>query len=550
MRKAFLQLFISACTVNAVLCQVPKPTAYFTESDLVVNLNGSGPLPATFNPLDAGQYKVYLLHDQDTPDVGATEITNHVIAYCQECLTFSEFNQEVRLRLKGEARTSLIPGNTYFVQIANYPTTSHKGLTAKTEIAVQLLGSADINHPQESLQIASPIPLSILGKPLAKNSAIEVQRTRKKVKNDDLVDVHEKLKGSISDITDNVYSVSLCNTLDENTVNEVSIPGLVDRNNRQVKSKGTIEIAGAPVDEKDAYINLSLASTAAVHQAPVFTLAGTFAPLHRLTSPVGIWGFIWDPAIKVDVGLRSTKAANSVYFTNTFRHSFPFAVSGTPSPGNKIPTFFKSRHSGLLDLSDIVLGLGLPKFEVDRDFHRLNAVAQLRTDFGFYRWKQSIADQRRYLAIDLNDKKAANQVAGVAFGLSAIPYAMLEIGGHIVNETVTNTKVSGHPFVVVPGHPILRGYAGINLELDIYRFAFTLDEALLGLAHKEIIGYTTSSGVATREVEGIQHHAKASFDLAIDPGRHYHFTVGYENGRSAPNFEYLNKVDTGLKVLF
>jgi hypothetical protein len=73
---------------------------------------------------------------------------------------------------------------------------------------------------------------------------------------------------------------------------------------------------------------------------------------------------------------------------------------------------------------------------------------------------------------------------------------------------------------------------------------------MIELALPEMIGFTTSSGVAFRRLSGIQPHTKASIDFSFDPAKHYSWNVTYENGRAAPNFEYLNKVSSGIKVIY
>jgi hypothetical protein len=78
----------------------------------------------------------------------------------------------------------------------------------------------------------------------------------------------------------------------------------------------------------------------------------------------------------------------------------------------------------------------------------------------------------------------------------------------------------------------------------------TLDESVVYLATREQIGYTTDDGVFLRSIRGVHPHFKTSVDLAFDPAKHYSLTFAYENGRLAPNFEYLNKFTSGIKVKY
>ena len=102
----------------------------------------------------------------------------------------------------------------------------------------------------------------------------------------------------------------------------------------------------------------------------------------------------------------------------------------------------------------------------------------------------------------------------------------------------------------VPAHGIFRVYTGATTEFDYKWASLRLDASMIEIARPEIIGYTTTTGVALRHVSGIQPHFKTTFDWKLDPAGHYSWNITFENGRSAPNFEYLNKVSSGIKLLY
>ena len=62
--------------------------------------------------------------------------------------------------------------------------------------------------------------------------------------------------------------------------------------------------------------------------------------------------------------------------------------------------------------------------------------------------------------------------------------------------------------------------------------------------------YKTSAGLGMRNVRGWQPHSKVTISYALDPGKHYALTGTYEDGRTPPNLEYLDKVTFGLKFVF
>jgi hypothetical protein len=137
-------------------------------------------------------------------------------------------------------------------------------------------------------------------------------------------------------------------------------------------------------------------------------------------------------------------------------------------------------------------------------------------------------------------------------GLKLIPSLSFDFGGHVNNETVTNAKKKAS--VLIPRHGIFRitpGFTGVfEWRTFMIPTTLTLDESVIYMAKPEQIGFTTDSGVGLRSIRGWQPHFSTSFDFALDPGRHYSFNITYENGRSAPNFEYLNKLTAGIKVKF
>jgi hypothetical protein len=186
-------------------------------------------------------------------------------------------------------------------------------------------------------------------------------------------------------------------------------------------------------------------------------------------------------------------------------------------------------------------------------------LAEARFDFDFYRWHGSVSERRKLILADLKTctsgnakckqiNSEADYLDGPDFGFSVVPYLELDGGAHANNETVSNTKPVASE--TVPRHGIFRLYAGSTAEVDYRWLTVKLDGALIEVARPEIIGYTTTAGVALRHVSGIQPHFKASVDWRLDPASHYSLNITYENGRAAPNFEYLNKVTSGIKLIY
>jgi hypothetical protein len=344
---------------------------------------------------------------------------------------------------------------------------------------------------------------------------------------------------------------------------------LLDAWMRPVKTEGKLKMPDIPKTDDDAKITGNLSMQAAVHQAAVFQLTGKFSPLTRdyfsLKSESGDpknrpnYPDYWDPSLTVDVGLRSTKSANSIIATGLFRHWIDGKnCAGKAKPNAVLVAYQKWDNSDPTCLGDVRFAVG-PRFETDRNFNRLNALGEARFDFDFYRWHGTVSDQRKLILNDIKNchteislcKKVTAEsdfLEGPDFGFSFVPYLEFDGGGHVNNETVTNSKPVASE--LVPRHGIFRIYAGGVAEVDYKRVTLKLDGVMIEMALPETIGFTTSSGVALRRVSGIQPHTKSSMDVSFDPAKHYSWNVTYENGRSAPNFEYLNKFSSGIKVVY
>src|ERR1035438_1242856 len=71
----------------------------------------------------------------------------------------------------------------------------------------------------------------------------------------------------------------------------------------RIPAEGKIQLDSAPSNESDAYVLIKANAVAAVHQAPVFTLTGSIAPLHPAAN-ARYWGPVQiDPSVVFDVGL-------------------------------------------------------------------------------------------------------------------------------------------------------------------------------------------------------------------------------------------------------
>lgn len=383
----------------------------------------------------------------------------------------------------------------------------------------------------------------------------------------------QKIKASALKITDRRYVLDLRGELVEGTEHFLTIEqGITGASGRPVVAEGKVKLPAIPTKPEKLRYNISVASNAAVHQRPIFELAAKLNPYHPDLRPRPAFGteWLWEPTASIDVGLRSTKSANSVILAPlNFSRSFTLLPASTAPPAGPAPelrapgaapvtppSVTKQAYANWLSTpwhrpSDVKLTLG-PKAEFDRTFKRKNLLGSVRLDLNFHRWLASIERKRNLIKNSFDENVGAN--ARLNFGLSVVPFAAFDFGGHVNTETVTKKVKGVEQSVVVPKHKIFRSYLGFVSTIEVPEFAMpltlTIEESLVHLGTTEIIGFTTDDGAFLKPLRGFHHLGKASLLFALDPSKHYNFELKYENGRQAPNLEYLNKMTAGIKILY
>jgi hypothetical protein len=370
----------------------------------------------------------------------------------------------------------------------------------------------------------------------SQGSTVEVDRKRATGK-EQVAAAPEKIPARVARIDSDGLVLDLSKPLPPGS-SSLSVGGLTDSAGNAVSGQGKIDVAAAPANEADAYILGKVGANAAVHQLPVFTFSGSIAPFHPPLRAVFLGPVRFDPSTTVDVGLRSTKAANSVLVPAPFMRAVIF---GLPNPKEDDgPQQFRKVNPFAMQFA-----FG-PRLETDRDFQRLNTL-------GEFRWELYVPG----LSKDMTSKKARISVAHPEYrdflelpirGYTLAPYFQLDGGAHVNQEIVTNSKAKQS--VVVPSHSIMRAYVGLKGSFQFWLASIDLDCYYVNMLDRETIGYTTATNALVRRVDGWQPHTKASVSIFLSPAKHVAFTTTFENGRSAPNFEYLNKVDVGFKIVY
>lgn len=480
----------------------------------------------TLNGIDASDlvsFRIYKIGDAYVPDGNG-----HVIMQSEEVT--SEYIDPATAPVVGMSSETIrlkksLENATYLILALR-----QSGEYLSTKIQPKgSIGVWDMRTASHELKISSPVYMN-----LQPGQAVIIERSRATV--DFTTGTAQsnpvKYKGKVSFVENDGVFVKLDRGLPAGQTNSVSLFGSA------IPAEGKIDLSGAPKNDTDAFILAKASSVAAVHQAPVFTLSGNLAPFHPALKAV-FWGPVRvDPSVVFDVGLRSTKTANSITVPAPFSRTFLF---GLP----KIPINGDYRDKPTSDPVGMTISLG-PRYETDRTFRRVNVLGEMRAEFYLHRLSHSVeALQARASA---QSPKYRDFVNGPLAGFQFTPYVQLDSGAHANNETVTNS--TSHANEIVPEHSIVRIYGGLLSRIQFGRFQFTCDSSVLKMFSGETIGFTTSKGVALRNLTGVHPHNKPDFAMFVDRAHHYALDVTWENGRSAPNFEYLNTVNAGIKVVY
>jgi hypothetical protein len=466
-------------------------------------------------------YKIYIIDHPDEPEINAKDATSTYIQSGQ--VTQAGFGL-VQVPLK----RPLSAGSSYLIVVNGIGTKNR--LIAKLEPKGTIITTAP-TLVAERVKVTAPIAL--VNKP---GDTVVVERKRAMAPHGQVAVSPEQITARITRKDSDGLVLDLGKHLPAGT-NTLSTTGLKDTFGTAVPSQGKIEVSSAPTTESDAYVLAKFAASAAVHQAPIFTFVGNIAPLHPPSRSV-FWGPVRvDPSTSIDVGLRSTKSANAVIVPAPFSFVHVFGLPKT-LPTDQVQ--FTKVNPYAMQFS-----FG-PRQETDRDFKRLNSLGEFRWELYLHQLSHNMAALKAKLSAQQPQYRDFLElpVRGYIF----TPYFQLDTGAHVNDETVANSKTKQS--VLVPSHYIVRTYFGVKGTLEFWRSSIDVDGSYLDAIDEETIGYTTSTQALLRRVKGWQPHSKVGFNLFLDQPKHAAFNITFENGRTAPNFEYLNKVDVGFKVIY
>lgn len=515
-------------------------------------------------------YGFYELFDPKGVKIKAVPISTIEIEKVElENGTDTQGYQEVKVILKNPYNFAL--GTIYMVEI-------QKALwDGKLVPVVRFEPNAEAvvkvyNDPRDKMRVESNVQL--------KANAVQVVETTLKVSPDEkkLV-VDPQPIATTASKRRNELEITFGNPLSENRNHYLKV-NLETDDGKSLTAKTKITIPGLPKPNPKPDIDIFLSSEFGGNLKPQFNLAGVFK---RQFAKSGNEVFYFEPTVTFDVGLGATKSKNAIILElPTIRYTTKFKTNPgcvikkepdlkkepeeiTESQNVKeakkdeiaLPCYYEWRNRNPFRLYSIDTRIG-PKFETDRRFKRANALGTIQFDFNFDRWQQSIANQRAYLEVDLRStrqgleyKDYINDIR-VKNGYMITPRIGFEFGRKLTGEVIENNAKTVR--FVIPQNPIFRSYAGIAAVFE-WNYGFlpvklTLSEDLFYLGYAETVGNIVNNKLDLRRVRGFHPYGKMAWDIAFDPAKRYNFTIVYENGRAAPNFEYLNSVKAGLRVVY
>ena len=531
--------------------------------ELIIEAPTGTSLPDSLAAPIASQIDNYQLHELEPADQPGEVIANRsplLASVVQDC------DRGLCRRITIGLNSQLAQNQTFILRV-NRGLSDGRAVTLKFSTAppaplpatvATISKGANAYDQLDELLLTSTNPITV-------GSPITVKRTYYRLTDGVPTAQEETFNATTTFHTNQLYELHLDRKLVEGQTHVLVIDtGITDSAGVLVRAEGKVELAPPPKKPEDRRLDASLATVAAARQKAVFDLTSTIVP--KRIYQVGDTYWLWEPKLSVDVGLRSTKSNNAVViaplnFKNVFFEDV-FALKpptqGPPQLGTRADKDKQSRRESAWDAwrtapwyrpSDVELTIG-PKVEFDRNFKRKNVVGGIRLDLNFHRWLATISKKREILENDLNYGKAIASQTVFDYGWKLVPFLAFDFGGHVNNETVSKKGTS----VFVPRHKIFRSYIGFVSTNEWNMFglptSLNIEESWVYLAARETIGFTTDSGTGLRQLHGFHPRSKVTLDFAFDPSKHYTFTVGYENGRLAPNFEYLNKLTGGIRIAY
>lgn len=505
-------------------------------------------------------YKFYELVDPKGINIRAVPLEN--IAVNQVNVLQNGFRLQLNLN------SALEYGKIYLLKINNAKFDGKELAVLRVELSQEPTLKV-FNDPRNKMRLESNVELN--------DSEVKVEKANLKISSDNqkLEIVPNSVAVDVQKVTPTQLNLNFKKELDEGR-NHYFRVNLKSDDGTNLKAKGKIFVPGLPTAPIDPIINLRLSSEFGGNFKPQFNLAGYVT---KVVAKSDNNLFYFEPILSVDLGLGNTKARNNIFLelptlkttldlprkegckiksapvlrSNSADDSDNSKISEVQNDEVPLPCYAEWKSRNPLSLYSVDFKVGA-KFETDKRFSRVNALGTARFDFNFDRWQHSVLNQRSYLALDLSNTPYKNSFDDVQIktGFTITPRIGFEFGKKLTTEIVENKTKSIR--YEIGQNPIFRSYFGFASVFEFnykpFPIKLSLTQDVYYLALSETSGEIRSNLLVLRRIKGFHPLGRASIDIALDPAKRYNFNISYENGRSAPNFEYLNVVRTGFRIVY
>jgi hypothetical protein len=295
-----------------------------------------------------------------------------------------------------------------------------------------------------------------------------------------------------------------------------------------VTAEGILVPARVPKGRDDAFAYSRVFFESAEGRGTLDTLSLDLKvqPLFQMT---GRW--LFKPELTASVAKNVPRASNSIRLAGLFSRT---AVC----------------REGALVYQTFSLG---PSLEADRNFDRVNAIADLRWQPGLKGFYKSREVQRIAAAVDLGLR--ADEVAlprtgyGLEFRIGA------EAGASTSRQTVTNSannqSLELDRYEILRLRPHVTAFYEVGLAPLDWQLSINVSSSLRYLFTEELTAVENPDrSLSLRTIDGFEPYTEATLSLAFDPGQHVALALTYKDGAEPPVFIEVDKYSVGVVLKY
>ena len=305
------------------------------------------------------------------------------------------------------------------------------------------------------------------------------------------------------------------------------LEGLRDVFGQEVAAEGNLVPARVPKGKDDAFAYSKIFFESAEGRGSLDTLSLDLKvqPLFQME---GRW--LFRPELTASVSKNVPRASNSIRVAGLFSRT---AV----------------RREGAFVYQTFSLG---PSLEADRNFDRVNAIADLRWQPGLKGFYNSREVQRIARAAELGRRLDEVALPRTGYGLEFRIGA--EAGASPSRQTVKNSagnqSLELDRYEVLRARPHITAFYEVGLPLD-WQLTLNVSSSLRYLFTEELtVVENPDRSLSPRKIDGFEPYTEATLSLSFDPGQHVALAVTYKDGAEPPVFVKVDKYSVGVVLKY